>query len=145
MDGVLLCDTPPEEGEGWWGLAAAHGLATVFLVSPQTPPERLQAAAQATTGFVYAVSRAGVTGARAELPPHLVDLVRRVQEATDKPVAVGFGISTPEHVRAVCELADGAIVGSAMVKVIAEAEPGAEAGAAEEFARRLAPATRKQR
>ena len=119
IDGVLISDLPPEEGAEWVTIAAAQGLATVFLVAPTTPPERIQQATELTTGFVYAVARAGVTGARAELPEDLSDLIARIREATDKPIAVGFGVSDASQVRAVCDIADGAIVGSAVVKVIA--------------------------
>lgn len=121
LDGVLLADLPPEESGEWRSLAEANHLSTVFLVSPATPPARIKLAADATTGFVYAVSRAGVTGARTELPPQLPEMIARIREVTDKPVAVGFGVSTHEHVRSVWQVADGAIVGSALVKVIAEA------------------------
>jgi tryptophan synthase alpha chain len=119
-DGVLITDLPPSEAEVWCGLAAQHDLATVFLVAPTTPPERVHFATERTTGFVYAVARAGVTGVREDLPADLAELVGKIREQTDLPVAVGFGISTAEHVRTVCQLADGAVVGSALVKVIAE-------------------------
>jgi tryptophan synthase alpha chain len=119
IDGVLISDLPPEESDEWVAVAAAQDLATVFLVAPTTPPERVRLATERTTGFVYAVARAGVTGARAELPEDLSDLIARIREATDKPVAVGFGVSDADQVRAVCSIADGAIVGSAVVKVIA--------------------------
>lgn len=141
IDGILLSDMPPEEGAEWCEIAAQNQLGTVFLVSPATPEARISVAAEATTGFVYAVSRAGTTGARAELPEDLPDLIQRIRSVTDKPVAVGFGISTPEQVRSVCSIADGAIVGSAVVKVIAEAADD-PAPAAEEFVRQLASGTR---
>lgn len=137
VDGVLLSDLPPEESVQWRALAAEAGLQTVFLVSPQSSEARVAAACTATTGFVYAVSRAGTTGARAELPPDLADLICRIRAATDKPVAVGFGVSTPEQVRTVWGLADGAIVGSAVVKVIAEGGDD-PVGKAEAFVRELA-------
>lgn len=119
-DGVLITDLPPAEAREWTGLAAAHGLQTVFLVAPTTPPERIHLATELTTGFVYAVSRAGVTGTRDELPEDLATLVHNIRQVTSLPVAVGFGISTSQHVRQVCALADGAVVGSALVRVIAE-------------------------
>lgn len=119
-DGVLVTDLPPAESEAWCALAAAHKLATVFLVTPTTPPDRMHLATERTTGFVYAVSRAGVTGVRDTLPPDLAELVANIRRVTDLPVAVGFGISNADHVRQVCQIADGAIVGSALVKVIAE-------------------------
>lgn len=137
IDGVLLSDLPPEEADEWCATAAANNLGTVFLVSPATPAERVGGVAGRSTGFVYAVSRAGVTGARAQLPADLPDLVQRIRASTDRPVAVGFGISTAQQVQAVCEVADGAIVGSAVVSVIAEAGE-APAPAAAEFVKELA-------
>jgi tryptophan synthase alpha chain len=137
-DGVLVTDLPPAESEAWCALAAAHELATVFLVAPTTPPERVHLATERTTGFVYAVSRAGVTGVRESLPADLADLVAGIRAATDLPVAVGFGISTADHVRQVCRIADGAVVGSALVKVIAEHGDSATlVPAVEEFVRGL--------
>lgn len=120
VDGVLITDLPPAESEEWLAEAAAYSLGTVYLVAPTTSPERVHLVTERATGFIYAVSRAGVTGTRTELPPDLAALVAGIRATTDLPVAVGFGISTPEHVRTVCQLADGAIVGSALVKVIAE-------------------------
>jgi len=119
-DGVLVTDLPPAESEEWVGIAAAHKLGTIFLVAPTTPPERVHLATERATGFIYAVARAGVTGVREDLPPDLAALVAGIRSRTDLPVAVGFGVSKPEHVRQVWALADGAIVGSALVKVIGE-------------------------
>ena len=121
VDGVLASDLPPSESDEWCATAAEHDLATVFLVAPTTPDQRIGEVVERTTGFVYAVSRPGVTGAREELPADLTDSVARIRQATDLPVAVGFGISTPEQVAAVCRIADGAIVGSAVVNIIAGA------------------------
>ncbi|MEN6643599.1 MAG: tryptophan synthase subunit alpha [Armatimonadia bacterium] len=137
-DAVLVTDLPPAEAEEWSRLTAAAGLATVFLVAPTTPPDRVHLATERTTGFVYAVSRAGVTGTRSDLPPDLADLVANIRQATSLPVAVGFGVSTPEHVRTVLKLADGAVVGSALVKVIAS-HAGQEGlvQAVEDFVRQL--------
>lgn len=142
-DGVLVTDLPPVESEEWVPIAQANGLATIFLVAPTTPPERIHLATELTTGFVYAVARAGVTGTRTELPPDLAQLVANIRANTDLPVAVGFGVSTADHVRAVCRLADGAIVGSALVKVIAQYGQSEELAArVEEFVRELAAGTR---
>ncbi len=120
IDGILASDLPPSEAEQWCAVAAEHKLATVFLVAPTTPPQRVARAVECTTGFVYAVARPGVTGARKELPEDLKDSVARIRQVTDLPIAVGFGISSPEQVAAVCEIADGAIVGSAVINIIAE-------------------------
>jgi len=121
IDGILASDLPPSEAEQWCIIAAEHELATVFLVAPTTPLQRVERAVECTTGFVYAVARPGVTGVRDELPEDLKDSVARIRQVTDLPIAVGFGISTPQQVAAVCEIADGAIVGSAVVDIIAEA------------------------
>ena len=114
-DGVILTDLPPEEAGPWKVAADAHGLGTIFLVAPTSTPERIALIAQNTTGFVYCVSRTGVTGARAALPPELQALLARIRAATDKPVCVGFGVSQPDHVRQVVANADGAVIGSALV------------------------------
>jgi tryptophan synthase alpha chain len=144
IDGVLISDLPPEEAGPWCEIAWAAGLDTIFLASPTTPPARARLIADLARGFVYAVARAGVTGAQAELPPDLPELIGRLREVTDKPIAVGFGISTPAQVRQVCEVADGAIVGSAVVKLIEEMG-GAEDifYTAPNFVSSLAAATRR--
>jgi len=114
-DGAILTDLPPEEAAPWKAAATGHGMATIFLVAPTSTPERIALIAHNTTGFVYCVSRTGVTGARTELPPELKALLARIRSATDKPVCVGFGVSRPSHVRQVIENADGAVIGSALV------------------------------
>jgi len=117
--GVIISDLPPEEADEWCAAAAQHGLDTIFLLAPTSTAPRIARAAARSTGFVYCVSRTGVTGARAALPADLTDLVARLRAETDKPIAVGFGISTPEQVRDICAIADGAVVGSALVDLIA--------------------------
>jgi tryptophan synthase alpha chain len=119
VNGVLISDLPPEEARDWCWQATTLGVETVFLLAPTSTQERIRQAVNLSTGFVYCVSRTGVTGARDTLSEDLEHLVRRVRTATDKPIAVGFGISTPEQVAAVCRIADGAIVGSAIVNLIA--------------------------
>jgi len=126
VSAVLISDLPPEEAGEWREIAARHSLETVFLVTPVSEPERLALACEASTGFVYVVSRAGTTGVRQDLPPELPDLLRRLRGLTDRPLAVGFGVSRPEHVAAVARIADGAIVGSAIVRVIGELGAGGE-------------------
>ncbi len=118
--GVLIADMPPVESDTWCRIAAANGLGTIFLLAPSTRQERFDEIIERTTGFVYVLARQGVTGERDALPDELPALVRRVRGHTQTPVAVGFGISGPEHVRSVCAVADGAIVGSAVVRAIAE-------------------------
>ena len=114
-DGTILTDLPPEEAGPWKAAADGHGLATIFLVAPTSTPERIALIAKNTTGFVYCVSRTGVTGARTELPAELRELLARIRAATDKPLCVGFGVSTPDHVRQIIKIADGAVIGSALV------------------------------
>lgn len=136
-DGVLLTDMIVEEAGEWLKLADAHKLAPVFLAAPTSPDERLQAIAEASRGFVYAISRVGITGARTELASDAESLVKRIKQFTKLPVALGFGVSTPEHVRAVSKFADAAVVGSALVALI-EKTPAAEAPkAVGEFVRSL--------
>ena len=134
-DGFIVPDLPPEEATESEAACQAHRRALVYLLAPTSPPERIELLASRTTGFLYLVSLAGVTGARDALPQHLADFVRRVRAVAHTPLAVGFGISTPEQVRAVGQLADGVIVGSALIKAAGQSEHPAQAAA--EFIRRL--------
>jgi tryptophan synthase alpha chain len=118
VDAVLVTDLIPEEAEPWTETLIRHGLDPVFLVAPTTSDERLARIAQRARGFIYAVSRAGVTGARDEITRDAETLVKRVRSVSDLPVAVGFGISTAEQVREVWRFADAAVVGSAIVSQI---------------------------
>jgi tryptophan synthase alpha chain len=124
-DGVIVTDLPPEEAQEWVEAARANAVDTVFLLAPTSSLARMKAVANLATGFVYCISRLGVTGARHELPTDLRDLVSRIRAQTPKPIAVGFGISRPEHVAQVCGVADGAIVGSALVSLLDQTD-GAE-------------------
>jgi tryptophan synthase alpha chain len=140
-DGVILPDLPPDEGDVLIAAARAHGLATVFLVAPTSTDERLARVTAACRGFVYAVSVTGVTGARETLPDDVVELVRRTRSHTDLPVAVGFGVSTPEAASRLATVADGVVVGSKLVQTLADG--GDIAGVAADLAaacRREAPA-----
>ncbi|MFM1921185.1 MAG: hypothetical protein RLZZ303_2819 [Candidatus Hydrogenedentota bacterium] len=119
-DGILCVDLPPEEADEYKAAMDAHGLCTVFLTAPTTSDARLEAVARQCTGFVYYVSRLGVTGERAALVTDLAEQVARIKRHTDKPVAVGFGISTPEHAREVAGMAEGVVVGSAIVRLIGQ-------------------------
>lgn len=121
VDGVLILDVPLEEADESRQLLASRGIDTILLLSPTTTDERLRKAATLGSGFVYAISRLGVTGVRDTLADGAEEMVRRIRAASDLPVALGFGISKPEHVRAVGQWADAAVVGSALVNVIAEA------------------------
>ena len=115
IDAVLVTDLVPEEAPPWIEILRERELDPIFLVAPTTSDERLARIAQEASGFIYAVSRSGVTGARDELAGDAEALVKRVRSISNLPVAVGFGISTPEHVRQVWRFADAAVVGSAIV------------------------------
>jgi tryptophan synthase alpha chain len=121
VDGVLLLDVPIEESEALRALLAGHGIDTIFLVSPTTSAARLAAAAALGRGFLYGISRLGVTGVRDEVSPDAGSLAARMRAATSLPIALGFGISQPAHVAAVGRVADAAVVGSGLVQVIADA------------------------
>jgi tryptophan synthase alpha chain len=119
LAGFVVPDLPLEESDDLDVACRAAGLALVRLVTPTTPPDRAAAIAKKSTGFLYCVSVAGVTGARTDLPAGLVDRVRWLKTQTDVPILVGFGISSPEQARAVAQVADGVIVGSALVRLVA--------------------------
>ena len=121
VDGVLVLDLPIEEAGDFRGMLGQRGIDTILLLSPTTTDERLRTAASLGSGFLYAISRLGVTGARDQLADGAEAMVRRIRAVSDLPVALGFGISTPDHVRRVGQWADAAVVGSALVNVIAEA------------------------
>jgi tryptophan synthase alpha chain len=116
--GVLVTDLTPEESEEFRGCMERHRLDTIFLVAPTSSPERAKLISTCSRGFVYLVSRTGVTGAQQGLSDSIVPTLQRIRRCTDLPVAVGFGISRPEQVRGVWEVADGAVVGSAIVSQI---------------------------
>jgi tryptophan synthase alpha chain len=124
VDGVLVTDLPPEEAGQWLPAARGAGLDTVFLAAPTSPDERLRMVAEASRGFVYAVSRTGVTGEEKALSGDARPLVARLRSLTEVPVALGFGISTPEQVQAAAGVADGVVVGSALVRFLEEHPDG---------------------
>jgi tryptophan synthase alpha chain len=124
VDGVLALDLPIEEAAGFRETLAASGVDTIFLLSPTTTDARIRRAAELGRGFLYAISRLGVTGARATVAATAETLVRRIRAQTDLPIAVGFGISRPEHVGEVTRYADAAVVGSSLVSLIADASAG---------------------
>jgi len=115
VDGVLVTDMIPEESGLYCACMDSHDLDCIFLVAPTSSAERVARIAECSRGFIYVVSRAGITGAREQLSAAILPTVERVRKCTRLPVAVGFGISRPEHVRAVWEISDGAVVGSAIV------------------------------
>lgn len=136
VDGVLVTDLPVEEAGDYLREARANDLACIFLAAPTSTDARLRCIAEVSSGFVYAVSRTGVTGARKQLPEDAQTLVRRLRRYTKLPIAVGFGISTPEQFAAVGRYANAAVVGSAIVETI-ERNPGREAESVGEFIRQL--------
>ncbi|MBI3980181.1 MAG: tryptophan synthase subunit alpha [Chloroflexi bacterium] len=122
LDGLIVPDLPPEESDDLRLACRARDLDLVFLLPPTSTEDRIQRIASLSTGFVYCVSLTGVTGARRSLSDTVPELVARVRRHTDRPIAVGFGISRPEHVAAVGRVADAAVVGSALVDVIERAD-----------------------
>ncbi|MEY4272744.1 MAG: Tryptophan synthase alpha chain [Verrucomicrobiota bacterium] len=118
-DGLLVLDCPPEEAGELLAASRKHGLANIFIVAPTTPPARVALIAKHASGFIYYVSREGVTGERSELAANLAASVGEIRKHTTLPVCVGFGVSTAAHVQAIAKVADGVVVGSALVNVIA--------------------------
>jgi len=128
-DGVLATDLTPEEADEYRAAMHAHGLDTIFLAAPTSTDERIVKIAECSSGFLYLISRTGVTGTRDALPEDLPALARRVRRFTKLPLAVGFGISQPEHVSVLGGIADAAVVGSAIVAEIEKAKNAKEAAA----------------
>lgn len=142
-DGVLATDLTPEESGDYRRILHAHNLDTIFLAAPTSSDERLQIISDASSGFLYLISRTGVTGAKDSLSEELPSLLRRVHQFTQLPIAVGFGISLPGHVSVLGGLADAAVVGSALVSEIENAaSPDAAANALRESVRKLKEAGR---
>lgn len=119
VDGLLVLDLPPEESENYESVMRVHGLSVIYLVAPTTPEDRIQKIVQHATGFVYYVSREGVTGMREDIAAGLGDMTALIRKHTDLPIAVGFGISRPDQVKTVSETCDAVVVGSAVVNQIA--------------------------
>ncbi len=120
VDGVIITDLTPEEAVPWKRVAEKEGLDTIFLLAPTSTEERMARVTQLASGFIYCVSRTGVTGAREDLASEeLRQLVQRIRQYTSLPIAVGFGISRPEHLRILGQWVEGVVVGSALVDVIA--------------------------
>jgi tryptophan synthase alpha chain len=140
IDGALITDLPTEEADLYIEQMGQRNLATVFLAAPTSTDKRLKQIATHSTGFVYAVSRTGVTGARQQWPDDAHTLVGRIRRFTKLPVAVGFGISTARQFAAVGEFAEGGVVGSAIVETI-ERNPGKEPASVAQFIKELLAAT----
>ena len=126
VDGVLVLDLPIEEAQATRDALAAREIDMIFLLSPTTTDERMMQAARLASGFVYGISRLGVTGTRDAVADGAGPLARRMRAATPLPIALGFGVSRPEHVRQIGTFADAAVVGSGLVNVIAEGGQGAD-------------------
>ena len=118
VDGILTLDLPPEEADEVTKACAAHGVETVFIIAPTTPNNRIEKIAAATTGFLYYVSREGVTGVRDQVAGNIAEAVARIRSRTQLPVVVGFGIGTRAQVAEVAAHADGVVVGSALVNCV---------------------------
>jgi tryptophan synthase alpha chain len=118
VDGIIVPDLPPEEGESLIELTADTPLEMIFLAAPTSTSARLALISEASRGFIYYVSRLGTTGVRERLADDLRMMLERLRSSTSKPIAVGFGVSTPDHVRLVAELADGVVVASAILKLM---------------------------
>jgi tryptophan synthase alpha chain len=142
VDGALITDLPVEEADEYLQQMRQQNLATVFLAAPTSTDARLKRIAEASTGFVYAVSRTGITGARKDLAEDAEKLVQRLRKFTKLPIAVGFGISAPEQVAAVGKFAEAAVVGSAIVQTI-ESNSGTEAEAVAKFIKQLSAINRQ--
>lgn len=137
VDGVLILDFPVEEAEPLRSTLAAAGVDPIFLISPTTTDDRIRRSSELGGGFLYVISRLGVTGVRDEMATDAGALVDRVKRHASLPVALGFGISRPEHVAAACRHADAAVVGSALVNLIAEKGPQEAPGAVRSYVKWL--------
>ncbi|MFN8478574.1 MAG: tryptophan synthase subunit alpha [Kouleothrix sp.] len=142
VDGLIIPDLPPEEAAECHALCQAAGLDLIFFVAPTTPDERIAAIAKLASGFIYCVSLTGVTGARRELWPGLPNFLARVRRYTDLPLVVGFGISSAAHVQQVGQLADGAIVASALINRLEAAAFAEHVAVATAFLHELRGATK---
>ncbi len=120
IDGLIIPDLPPEEGQELEKSSRGHGLDLIYLLSPASTADRIRLVVGKASGFIYLVSLTGVTGARDELPQELEDFVARVRASTEKPLCVGFGVSTPEQAQRIAKVADGVIVGSRIIQLLDE-------------------------
>src|SRR5829696_6615989 len=120
IDGLLVLDLPPEESENYEQLMAAAGLCNIYLIAPTTPEERIELIVKRARGFIYYVSREGVTGMQSKISDTIDSMTKKIRAHTDLPIAIGFGVSNPEQARAVSQYGEGVAVGSAIVNQIAE-------------------------
>ncbi len=146
VDGILCVDLPPEEAKEYKQALEAAEVRTIFLLAPTSTADRIARITEISSGFVYYISRLGVTGEQASLASNLHEMLDRIRACTIKPVCVGFGISTPEQAREVGGYADGVIVGSAIVRLIGElGDHAATAEKVEDFVRELVSAVKEVR
>jgi tryptophan synthase alpha chain len=143
VDGLLVLDLPPEESENYEALMAAAGLCNIYLIAPTTPEERMELIAKRARGFIYYVSREGVTGMQSKVSDTIAAMTAKIRAHTNLPIAVGFGISNPEQAKAVAQHAEAIVVGSAIVQQIAEHGHSADlVPVVNEFVRSLARAVK---
>ena len=143
VDGLIIPDLPPEESGPLDDIVARHNLDLIYMIAPTSPDERIEAIAKRARGFIYCVSLTGVTGARDALSSGVPALIQRVRAHTDVPLALGFGISRPDHVSSVASIVDGVVIGSAMVNLMGETPPAERAQVVENYVRSLADAGRR--
>ncbi|HVF10121.1 MAG TPA: tryptophan synthase subunit alpha [Abditibacteriaceae bacterium] len=146
VDGVIISDLPPEEGAEWIEAGRRHSVDTIFLLAPTSDDARVQAVACAASGFIYAVARLGVTGARSDVPPEIGTLIERIRRHSATPVCAGFGFSSPDQIQRTCRetAVDGIVVASALMDRIESTagDASAKVAAAASFAHELKDATR---
>jgi tryptophan synthase alpha chain len=142
VDGLLVLDLPPEESEGYEALMRQAGLCNIYLVAPTTPEDRIELIVKRSSGFIYYVSREGVTGMQQSVSDTIAPMVAKIRRHTDLPVAVGFGISTPEQARLAAAEADAVVVGSAVVNRIAAIGNTTQLAGVVEFVESVARAVR---
>lgn len=144
VDGLLVLDLPPEESDSYESLMRQAGLCQIYLIAPTTPEDRLAAIVKRGAGFIYYISREGVTGMQSKVASNLAEQVAKIREHTALPIAVGFGISNPEQAKLVAQAADGCVVGSAIVNQIAQHGKSPDlVGKVSEFVRSLAQAVKQ--
>jgi tryptophan synthase alpha chain len=144
VDGVIVPDLPCDEAKELMRCGRKEKIATIFLAAPTSTKARLRAIAANSAGFIYYVSLTGVTGARAKLPPEVISKVRTIKRMTKKPVCVGFGVSNPGQAKGIAKVADGVIVGSAIVKVVGDSAKGVLVKKVSSFSKRLADAVHRK-
>lgn len=144
VDGVIISDIPPEAAGEWIAAGRKHGVDTIFLVAPTSDADRIKAVTEASSGFIYAVARMGVTGAKSDVPPEISDLIARVKTQTQTPICAGFGFSSPEQIAATCRDSevDGIVVASALIDLLEKLPGEAGINAAAEMVHALKAATK---